>query len=87
MPRSLPGAPDLQLGALRGLNGWTGRVQRTATNVGLKVIPRIPSSAMRLLAGGRSVSIDGNTLDPTLQLTFAAQRASGVNGLAVDDDV
>ncbi|MGH3558428.1 MAG: alpha/beta hydrolase [Mycobacterium sp.] len=87
MPRSLPGAPDLQLGALRGPNGWTGRVQRTATNVGLKVIPRIPSSAMRLLTGGRSVTIDGNTLDPTLQLTFAAQRASGVNGLAVDDDV
>jgi acetyl esterase/lipase len=41
---------------------------------------------MRLLAGGRSVTIDGNTLDPTLQLMLSAQRALGINGLVHGDD-
>ncbi|EUA76318.1 alpha/beta hydrolase fold family protein [Mycobacterium xenopi 4042] len=31
--------------------------------------------------------IDGNTLDPTLQVLLAAQRAVGITGLVVDDDV
>ena len=43
--------------------------------------------AARLLAWGRSVTIDGNTLDPTLQLMLSAQHALGVDGLAVADDV
>lgn len=63
-----------------------GRLQNTATNIGAKIIPWIPTRAKRLLTGGRSVTIDGNTLDPTLQLTLAAQRAAGINGLVVDDD-
>lgn len=79
MTRSLPGVPDLRLGALR-------RLQGTATNVGLKVIPVIPNGAKRLLSGGRSITIDGNTLDSTLQLTLAAQRATGINGLVINDD-
>jgi acetyl esterase len=79
MPKSLPGAPDL--------HRWSTRLQGTATNVGLKVIPWIPTGAKRLLTGGRSVIIDGNTLDPTVQLALAAQRAVGINGLVVDDDV
>jgi acetyl esterase/lipase len=58
-----------------------------ATNVGLKVIPWVPTPAARLLAGGRSVTIDGNTLDPTLQLMLSAQRAVGINGLVVDEDL
>ncbi|BCO37005.1 alpha/beta hydrolase [Mycobacterium heckeshornense] len=79
MTKSLPGAPDL--------HRWSTRLQGTATRVGLKVIPWIPAGAKRLLTGGRSVIIDGNTLDPTLQLLLAAQRAVGINGLVVDDDV
>lgn len=36
---------------------------------------------------GRSVIIDGNTLDPTLQLMLSTSRIFGVDGLAVDDDI
>jgi acetyl esterase/lipase len=61
-------------------------LQSTATAVGLKVIPWLPAGAKRVLSGGRSVIIDGNTLDPTLQLLLAAQRAVGINGLVVHDD-
>jgi acetyl esterase/lipase len=86
MTRSLPGAPDLHLGALRARKHLSSRLQSTATKIGFKVIPSIPTGAKRLLSGGRSVTIDGNTLDPTLQLLLAAQRAVGVNGLVVDDD-
>ena len=82
MTRSLPAAPDQQLRAA----GWSGRLQSVATNVGLKVLPWVPTRVKRLLAGGRSVTIDGNTLDPTLQLMLSTQRAVGVNGLVVDDD-
>ena len=87
MTRSLPGAPDLQAKALRAPNGWAGRLQSVATNVGMKVIPWLPARALRLLAGGRSVAIDGNTLDPTLQLALSGLKAFGVNGLASSNDV
>jgi acetyl esterase len=84
MTRSLPGTPDLQL---KAPSGWAGRLHSVATKVGVKVIPWVPTRAVRLLAGGRSVTIDGNTLDPTLQLMLSGQRALGVDGLAVGDDV
>jgi acetyl esterase len=83
MTRSLPGSSDVQV---KALGGWTGRLQSVAISVGLNVLPWVPTRAKRLLAGGRSVTIDGNTLDTTLQLMLSAQRAFGVNGLAVDDD-
>ena len=67
MTRSLPGAPAPQLAA----GGWASRLQSAATTVGLKVIPWVPTRAKRLLSGGRAVTIDGNTLDPTLQLALA----------------
>jgi acetyl esterase len=86
MIRSLPGAPHLQLRALRAPTWWTGRLRPVATNVGLKVIPWIPNRAKRLLSGGRSVTIDGNTLDPTLQLMLSGLRAFGMTGLALGDD-
>src|SRR6201996_4974226 len=84
MTRSLPGTPDLQL---KVQSGWAGRLQSVANKVGVKVIPWVPTRAARLLAGGRSVSIDGNTLDPTLQLMLSAQHAVGIEGLAVGNDV
>jgi acetyl esterase len=62
-------------------------VQDAVTNVGVKVIPWIPTPAKRVLSGGRSVIIDGNTLDPTLQLMLSGQRLAGIEGLAIDDDV
>jgi len=72
---------------VKALSGWAGRLQSVATNVGMKVIPWVPTRALRLLAGGRSVTIDGNTLDPTLQLMLSGQRAVGVDGLVVDEDI
>jgi acetyl esterase len=83
MTRSLPGVPDPQLKA----GGLSGRLQSVATSVGLKVIPWVPTGAKRLLSGGRSVTIDGNTLDPTLQLALSGLRAFGMNGLVVGEDV
>jgi acetyl esterase/lipase len=79
--------PDLQMGALRAPTEWTTRMQSVAIKVGLKVIPRVPITAKRLLAGVRSVTIDGNTLDPTLQLLLSSQRAVGFNGLALGGDI
>jgi acetyl esterase len=83
MTRSLPGAPDTQLKA----GGWASRLQAVATTAGLKAIPWVPTRAKRLLSGGREVTIDGNTLDPTLQLALAGMRAFGMNGLVVGQDV
>lgn len=54
--------------------------------VGMKVTPMLPIGVQRIMTGGRAVTIDGKTLDPTLRLTLAAQRAMGVNGLVVGDD-
>lgn len=84
--RSLPGVPDLQLGALWAPIRWNSRVQSTATNVGFKVITWIPNRAKRLLFGGRSITIDDNTLDPTLQLMLSGLRTFGIAGLVLDDD-
>ncbi|EUA02526.1 lipase/esterase domain protein [Mycobacterium kansasii 732] len=65
---------------------WTRRIQSTVTGAGVKVIPWIPAPAKRLLTRGRSVVIDGNTLDPTLQLMLSGMRAVGLDGLVIDDD-
>jgi acetyl esterase len=93
MTKSPPGAPSLALGAksaptrlTRRLLGLQGLVT-TVTNVGVKVIPWVPSGAARVLSGGRSVIIDGNTLDPTLQLMLSGMHAVGIEGLVIDDDV
>lgn len=57
-----------------------------ANKAGIKVIPHLPAGLKRLLSGGRAITIDGNTLDPSIQMMLAAQHATGVNGLAVADD-
>ncbi len=86
MSKSLPGAPDVDLGAKDSTTGWAGRIQGAVTTVGAKVIPWIPTAARRALVRGRAVIIDGNTLDPTLQLMLSGQRAVGIDGLVIDDD-
>jgi hypothetical protein len=63
--------------------GWASRMQGVVTTAGVKVIPWIPTAAQRALVRGRAVMIDGNTLDPTLQLMLTGQRAVGIDGLAV----
>lgn len=40
---------------------------------------------MRLVVGGRSLTVEGNTLDPMLYLLRIGQRATGVQGLVVGD--
>jgi acetyl esterase/lipase len=86
MTRSLPGLPNLQRKALHAPESLSARVQGAVTGVGMRVIPRLPTGAKRLLSGGRATTIDGNTLDPTLQLVLLAMRAMGSDGLVVDDD-
>lgn len=81
MTRSLPGVPEP-----RPVMGWTGNLRGTISTAGLKAAPFIPAPVKRLMTGGRSLTIDGNTLDPTLQLTLAGQRVLGVDGLVIDDD-
>jgi acetyl esterase len=53
----------------------------------LRAMPRVPDPVKRLLLGGRSLTVDGNTLDTTLHLMLAAQRVAGLNGLVGSDDV
>lgn len=90
MTKSPPGAPALALGAKGAPTKLTRRLlglQGVATTVGVKVIPWVPPGAARVLSGGRSVIIDGNTLDPTLQLMLSGLHAVGIDGLVIDDDV
>ncbi len=87
MTKSLPGAQDLHFGARRPSTAWATRVQAMVATVGVKAIPWIPSPAKRVLSGGRSIVIDGNTLDPTLQLMLSGLRLAGIEGSAVLADV
>lgn len=84
MTESLPGGP---VGGRRDGHGRDAVKQvvlERATGFTLAAIPRIPDRLKRLLLGGRSVTVDGNTLDTTLQFTLAAQHAAGVGGLVAD---
>jgi acetyl esterase len=62
-------------------------VKSAARGVGVKVMPWIPPWLKRLLAGGRRITIDGNTLDATLQLILLAQRSMRTGGLPADSDL
>jgi acetyl esterase len=62
-------------------------VLNASSGVMLRVLPHLPDSVKRLLLGRRTVTIDGNTLDTTLQFMLAAQRSAGVNGLVASSDV
>jgi acetyl esterase len=52
----------------------------------LRALPHIPEPVKRLALGRRSIVLDGNTLDTTLQLMLAGQRAMGLEGLVGGDD-
>lgn len=58
-----------------------------ASRVTLRQLPKIPERVKRLLLGGRTITIDGNTLDTTLQLMLALQRSSRVGGLVASADI
>ena len=65
---------------------WSKRALAASSRAGVKFIPRLPSGLKRLMSGGRAITIDGNTLDPSIQAMLAAQRVIGVNSLAVLGD-
>ena len=44
------------------------RAANAAAGLTLRGMPHIPEAVKRLLLGGRAITIDGNTLDTTLQL-------------------
>jgi acetyl esterase len=71
--------------------GRPSRVRMAAVNaasrVVLRTLPKIPKPVKRLLTRRRSITIDGNTLDTTLQLMLAAQRSVGLDGLVASWDV
>ncbi|MCB9442423.1 MAG: alpha/beta hydrolase [Mycolicibacterium sp.] len=62
------------------------RALAVGNRLGVNVIARLPNAAKRIFSGGKAVTIDGNTLDPSIQMLLAAQRATGVNGLVIADD-
>ncbi|MDT5337156.1 MAG: acetyl esterase [Mycobacterium sp.] len=62
-------------------------VLNASSGVMLRLLPHLPDAVKRLLLGRRTVTIDGNTLDTTLQFMLAAQRSAGVNGLVASTDV
>lgn len=62
------------------------RALTVGNQLGVKVLPRLPDVAKRAVSGGRAVTIDGNTLDPVLQVLLATQKAAGISGLVVADD-
>lgn len=61
-------------------------VANKAAGVTLRSLPHLPDRIKRLLLGGRAITLDGNTLDVTLQLMLAGQRLMGLDGLVGDDD-
>ncbi|CAN3128262.1 alpha/beta hydrolase [Mycobacterium sp. smrl_JER01] len=66
--------------------GATEVLANKIAGVTLRGMPRIPAPVKRLLVGGRSITIDGNTLDPTLHLMLTGQQLLGLDGLVADDD-
>jgi acetyl esterase len=62
-------------------------IVNAAAGLTLRSLPRIPNAVKRLLLGGRSLTIDGNTLDTTLQLMLAGMTATGLNRLVASPDV
>ena len=61
-------------------------VKSAARGVGVKVVPWIPPWLKRVLTGGRRITVDGNTLDATLQLLLIARRSLRTGGLTAEGD-
>jgi acetyl esterase len=92
MTQSLPGqaplvGPPAGDASPRGQSRGRDAIVNAAAGVTLRALPRMPNGVKRLLLGGRSVAVDGNTLDTTLQLMLAEQRAIGIDGLVSSDNV
>lgn len=86
MTGSLPAAPVTHAEADRP-GAARLAVLNASSRVMLRLLPHLPDAVKRLLLGRRTVTVDGNTLDTTLQFMLAAQRSAGVNGLVASSDV
>ncbi|MBX7430725.1 alpha/beta hydrolase [Mycobacterium sp. Y57] len=82
---SRPGSSEVQPPTRRKTRIVDAVANRVA-GLTLRSLPHIPDPVKRLLLGGRSITIDGNTLDSTLQLMLAGQHAMGTDGLVADED-
>ncbi len=89
MTRSLPArsVTSADASASTPKPGAREKILNVAGTLTLHTIPRMPDRLKQLLLGRRPVTIDGNTLDPTLALVLAAQRASGTEGLIISENV
>jgi acetyl esterase len=89
MTGSLPVRPVTSdsAGAVAIKPNFADRMQKVAGAPTLHAIARTPDRFKRLLLGGHSITIDGNTLDTTLQLMLATSRLSGREGLILSEDV
>jgi acetyl esterase len=89
MTGSLPGRPETSFGA----NGaplppdFRDRLQKVVGPPAMHAITRTPDRVKRLLLGGHSITIDGNTLDTTMQLMLAISRLSDREGLILSKNV
>jgi acetyl esterase len=64
-----------------------GPIVNAAAGLTMRSLPRIPNAVKRLLLGGHSIAIDGNTLDTTLQLMLAGMTATELNCLVASRDI
>lgn len=89
MTGSLPVRPVTSdgAGAAAVKPDFRDRMQKVAGSPTLHAVSRTPDRLKRLLLGGRSITIDGNTLDTTLQLALTTQRISRREGLILSEDV
>ena len=88
MARSLPARPVTSVRATDLVErSAKARAMDAASKATLHTMPVTPDRIKRLLMGGRAISIDGNTLDTTLQLMLAMGRLSGKQGLILSEDV
>lgn len=79
-------APGIQANPSTAGRGARARLLDTAGKATLHTVPRLPQRVLRLLAGPR-ITIDGNTLDTTLQFALAASRLAGNDGLILSENV
>lgn len=88
MARSLPAGPETSVGAggASSKPDFRDRLLKVTGRPTVHAMRRMPDRVKRMLLRGRSITIDGNTLDTTLQLSLAASRLSGREGLILSDD-
>ena len=88
MARSLPARPGTAGGAEDAAVQYDirDRLQKLVGPPSLQALARMPDRVKRALVR-RPISIDGNTLDTTMQLMLAASRMSRREGLILSEDV